>query len=501
MRARLGRVQHDDFFQFLRRVLRIPRRLQREREIVARVHRLRLDGQRVFIARQRERKIPQPVRQHAGVELRLEPRRVHLRRLLIPLHRRDPFFLLLVGARLRERAARGTPVARLRLVRRGVTVARNPHRLRRRGGVRRLGRREHFVAAGRGQRRQTFRVKLFFRRVRFRRAEKFLEKTGLLFRLVRHRHGDGLDADRLFIFWRDDHRRFRFYRDHLHRRGIFNGRQRRTRRHHRTRGDQHIGMRRRFDFDHRRRWFWRGRNEFDHDRRRRRRRELLLEAAGEAVHFIPVCRMRFEREIRAVVFQRGFLVVQILLARRGEIQNRGRKIRTLRARGGKKLQRLLRRFALDAGQAQAVFRLRVERIHIAQFDETFFRRDNVAEPQLRHAEFLQTRRIAVVAQRVVSGELRLRRVRLVLLQTDTAKVEMRLDQIAIEAERLAIRARRRLRLAGALQRHTVIIPRRRVRRHQLRRAFKLRERVRHIALVELLFALEQRARPGGRAAG
>ena len=117
MGADFTRIGRENFLQLLRCIRHKASRLERQRKIIARVCRIRLQRQRRLVAGERGGIIPQPVRDDAGVVLRLEPSRIQFNGLTIGGQGLRPFFILFRHARLRESAAGRAAVTRLRAAR------------------------------------------------------------------------------------------------------------------------------------------------------------------------------------------------------------------------------------------------------------------------------------------------------------------------------------------------------------------------------------------------
>ncbi len=91
-----------NFFQLVQRVGHIARCFKGEREIITRIHRIRPDGQCRFISQQGAAVIPQPIRQHTVIILRLKPAWIKSRRLVVCLHCVRPARCLFEHLRLGE---------------------------------------------------------------------------------------------------------------------------------------------------------------------------------------------------------------------------------------------------------------------------------------------------------------------------------------------------------------------------------------------------------------
>ena len=85
--AGLVRITGQDSFQLIDGVGQVVRLLEHQRKIVARIERLRLDRQRVFIRRQRRREVAGFGGRQAQIVMRLKKARIRLRRQTIGLHR------------------------------------------------------------------------------------------------------------------------------------------------------------------------------------------------------------------------------------------------------------------------------------------------------------------------------------------------------------------------------------------------------------------------------
>jgi len=104
-------------------LVQTPLLLKPDGEADAGVHRIRLNRQRLLIAREGNGIVLQPMSNDSGVVLRFKPRRVGVRRRLVPLLGVGPILVLFRQSRLGERAFGRPAVTERGLLRRGVSIA------------------------------------------------------------------------------------------------------------------------------------------------------------------------------------------------------------------------------------------------------------------------------------------------------------------------------------------------------------------------------------------
>ena len=227
--------------------------------------------------------------------------------------------------------------------------------------------------------------------------------------------------------------------------------------------------------------------------------QLRFELLDRAVDDVDIWSGRGERSV-LLEFVEGLLAIVLGLMNDRDVEDRGRVFGVFAESGVEQGDGFLRSTPMESNVAEAIEGLRIARAMVEGGLVTPLGLVQPTSARLRVAK-LDPAISRLRLKGGVAGEVLDGRADVVLFKRERAEIVAGRSEIDIEPERLPIVALSLLNLARAVMREAKMVPRLRITWQVLRRLLQLFNRFLELALLDQLFAVEQRRRPGRAATG